>query len=52
MNDFAKKQTSQNSPVNPAISAESLEAMSPVELAEALELALDCLLYTSDAADD
>ena len=43
MNDFAKKQTSQNSPVNPAISAESLEAMSPVELAEALELALDSM---------
>lgn len=43
MNDFAKKQTSQNSPVNPAISSESLEAMSPVELAEALELALDSM---------
>ena len=43
MNDFVKKQASQNSPVNPVVSAESLEAMSPVELAEALELALDSM---------
>lgn len=41
MNDFEKKQASQNKPASEAVSTESLKAMSPAELADALELALD-----------
>lgn len=53
MNDF-EKQASQNKPAREAVSTESLEAMSPVELANALELALDSMTdenYDPDLID-
>lgn len=43
MNDFLKKQASQNRPGREVLSTESLEAMSPVELADALESMLDSM---------
>lgn len=43
MNDFLEKQASQNRPGREVLSTESLKAMSPVDLADALELALDSM---------
>lgn len=43
MDDLIKKQASQNGPGGEALSTESLQAMSPVELADALERALDAM---------
>lgn len=54
MNDFVEKQGPQSKPISGAISAESLNAMSPVELADALELALDSMSaenYNPDLID-
>lgn len=54
MNDFEKKQASQNKPASEAVSTESLKAMSPAELADALELALDSMTeenYDPDLID-
>lgn len=43
MNDFVEKQDPQSKPIGGAISKESLNAMSSVELADALESALDSM---------
>lgn len=43
MDYLIKKQASQNGPGGEALSTESLQAMSPVELADALERALDAM---------
>lgn len=43
MNDFLEKQASQNRPGREVLSTESLKAMSPVELADALESMLDSM---------
>ncbi len=54
MNDFEKKQASQNKPASEAVSTENLKAMSPAELADTLELALDSMTeenYDPDLID-
>lgn len=54
MNDFEKKQASQNKPASEAVSTESLNAMSPAALADALELTLDLMAeenYDPDLID-
>lgn len=54
MNDFVEKQASQNRPGREVLSTESLKAMSPVDLADALELALDSMTeenYDPDLID-
>ena len=43
MDHFEEKQALQNGPGSEALSTESLQAMSPAELAEALERALDAI---------
>ena len=54
MKDFMEKQASQNKPDSEVLSTERLKAMSPVELADALELALDSMTeenYDPDLID-
>ena len=43
MNDFEENQVPQSKPIGGAVSTESLNAMSPAELADALESALDSM---------